>query len=140
MFHFWCFLFLRSPGYNRKFPYPLEVKKVRSFSILYHSIIMTSFSSQDFSNVRKYFYLKIKIKNVSPEFSGRFQGFPITPSELWEIWFWSRLFNSIQGVVQNRPWMNLVLLQNFEKQSNTTVFEQVWQNIALKLISRCLIM
>ena len=39
-----------------------------------------------------------KIKNVFPEFSGRFPGFPITPSELWEIWFWSRLFNSIQGV------------------------------------------
>ena len=43
--------------------------------------------------------LNFKIKNVSPEFSGRFQGFWIIRSELWEIIFWSRIFNSIQGVL-----------------------------------------
>ena len=58
----------------------------------YHDFIFIS----RFLEREKIFLLEKK--NVSPEFSGRFQGFWIIRSELWEIIFWSRIFNSIQGV------------------------------------------
>ena len=82
MFHFWCFCAHRPPHGPCRYHYPSEVKNGRSIEILYHSIIMFSFSPQDFSNKRKYFYFWLKIKNVDPLLSGRFQGTCIALSEL----------------------------------------------------------